>query len=112
MPTAAEPHNANPVIAPDAGLAAEDLLRAQAYRLLARFLSAPPQQADLDAAAALEGDDGRLGRAISAFARIARRTTPAQAPALAIACSSSKASQRATAAAMLSVSSSQPSTAS
>ena len=54
-------------------------LENQAYRLLARFLSAPPQQADLDAAAALEGDDGRLGRAISAFARIARRTTPAQA---------------------------------
>jgi TorA maturation chaperone TorD len=73
MPGAAGLHHAYPAIAP------EELLRAQLYRLLARFLSAPPSQADLDAAAALSGDDSPLGQAVSAFARIAGRTHPAQA---------------------------------
>lgn len=52
----------------------EDILRAQVYRLLARFLSAPPRQADLDAAAALQGNETALGRAISTFAHIAGRS--------------------------------------
>lgn len=57
-------------------VASEDLLRAQVYRLIARFLSAPPTQPDLDAAAALEGDDSAFGRAISTFAHIAARSQP------------------------------------
>jgi TorA maturation chaperone TorD len=56
---------------------AEDLMRAQVYRLLARFLSAPAEQADIDVAAALEGGDTRLGRAISAFAAAAAATDKA-----------------------------------
>jgi TorA maturation chaperone TorD len=51
-------------------VSAEDVLRAQCYRLLARFLSAPPGQDMLDSAAALTGNDGELGRAISALARV------------------------------------------
>jgi TorA maturation chaperone TorD len=38
--------------------------------LLARFLSAPPAQADLAAAAALSGDAGALGRAMGEFASL------------------------------------------
>jgi len=60
-------------------VASEDILRAQVYRLLARFLSAPPKEADLQAAAALEGDDSPFGRAISTFAQIAARTTQVSA---------------------------------
>lgn len=60
-------------------VAAEDILRAQLYRLLARFLSSPPSQTDLEAAAVLEGDDTVLGRAITTFAHIAARSQAAQA---------------------------------
>ena len=55
---------------PGLTVAPEDVLRAQAYRLLARYLSAPPTTADLKAGAALSGDDGDLGRAIHTFARV------------------------------------------
>lgn len=58
------------VVAPGPDIAPEDMLRAQWYRLLARFLSAPPSTADLQAAAALRGSAGDLGRAITAFARV------------------------------------------
>lgn len=58
------------VLAPGPDIAPEDTLRAQWYRLLARFLSAPPSAADLQAAAALRGDDSDLGRAAAAFARV------------------------------------------
>ncbi len=51
-------------------IAPEDLLRAQCYRMIARFLSSPPSAADLERAAALSGDDTALGRAIAAFARV------------------------------------------
>ncbi len=60
-------------------MAPEDMQRAQVYRLIARFLSAPPSQPDLDVAAALEGGDTALGRAISTFAHVAGRTRPADA---------------------------------
>jgi TorA maturation chaperone TorD len=56
------------VAAPGPEVAPEDLLRAQWYRLFARFLSAPPGPADLQAAAALEGDATELGHAVSRFA--------------------------------------------
>ena len=65
----------------DAGpdVAPEDLLRAQAYRLLARFLSSPPAAADLKAGAALSGDNTDFGRAITAFARVCAGTDRASA---------------------------------
>src|SRR5262245_1058467 len=55
---------------PGSEIVPEDRLRAQCYRLLARFLSAPPTAADLQAASKLTGDDSDLGRAITAFARV------------------------------------------
>ncbi len=61
----------------DTAAADEDRLRASVYRLLARFLHAPPTQADLEAAAGLSGDDTPLGRAIHSFARVAASTGPA-----------------------------------
>src|SRR5262245_34482233 len=56
------------VVAPGPEVAPEDALRAQGYRLLARFLSAAPTTADLQAAAALAGDASAFGAAITAFA--------------------------------------------
>ena len=56
-------------------IAPEDRLRAQVYRLLANFLSQPPTKSELDTAAALKGDDSKLGRAIDMLARISAQTT-------------------------------------
>ena len=58
------------LVEPVPDIVPEDRLRAQCYRLLARFLSSPPTAADLEAAAKLTGDDSELGRAITAFARV------------------------------------------
>jgi TorA maturation chaperone TorD len=58
----------------DDDVAPEDLLRAQCYRLLARFLSSPPTNEDLAAGAQLTGDESALGRAISAFAHVCARS--------------------------------------
>ncbi len=58
-------------------LTAEDLLRAQIYRLLAGFLSSQPDQASLKVAADLKGDDSEFGQAINNFAQIAQKTDPA-----------------------------------
>jgi TorA maturation chaperone TorD len=63
----------------DAEVAPEELLRANVYRLLARFLSAPASPADLASAAALEGDATELGRAVAALARVAAQTDAASA---------------------------------
>jgi len=71
MPAAAGLDDALTAIEP------EDALRAQVYRLIARFLSAAPGQPDLDAAAALQGDETPLGRAIATFAHIAGRSRAA-----------------------------------
>ncbi|HHI81638.1 MAG TPA: molecular chaperone TorD [Rhizobiales bacterium] len=60
--------SAPPAVAP---VEQEDVLRAQVYRLLARFLSAPPDAASLKQAAALDGDDSEFGNAINSFARLA-----------------------------------------
>lgn len=54
-------------------IAQEDKLRAQLYGLLAKFLSRPPSVADLEAVAALKGDDTKLGQAIGMLARIGGR---------------------------------------
>ena len=61
----------------DDSIAPEDLLRAQCYRLLARFLSSPPTGADLAAGAQLSGDDSDLGRAVAAFAHVCGRSQAA-----------------------------------
>jgi TorA maturation chaperone TorD len=58
------------LLEPGPDIASEDLLRAQCYRLLARFLSSPPTTDDLVGAARLSGDETEFGRAVSAFARV------------------------------------------
>ena len=60
-------------------VAPEDLLRAQLYRLLAHFLSAPPGQTELEKSAALTGDASALGTAVSGFAQLSARITPDKA---------------------------------
>jgi TorA maturation chaperone TorD len=57
----------------------EEGLRAAQYRLLSRFLAAPPDRALLELAAGLEGNDTPLGRGIAALAARAAQTTPAAA---------------------------------
>jgi TorA maturation chaperone TorD len=57
----------------------EEALRAAQYRLLSRFLAAPPDRALLDLAAGLKGDDTPLGQGVAALAARAGRTTPAAA---------------------------------
>ncbi len=65
------------LVQPSPGIAPEDVLRARCYRLLARFLSSPPTNAELQVAAELTGDDSDLGRAIAAFARVCARADAA-----------------------------------
>ncbi len=65
------------LVEPGPDVAPEDVLRARCYRLLARFLSSPPTTDDLRSAAGLTGDEGDLGRAVSAFARVCAGSTPA-----------------------------------
>lgn len=66
--------------APADAVSPEDALRAQLYRLLAHFLSAPPRQGGLDLAAALGGDGGsEFGRAIAGLAEAAAGTSAAAA---------------------------------
>jgi len=55
-------------------IADEDRLRADVYRLLARFLTKPPEQHDLEIASGLEGDDSALGKAVHALSRVAAST--------------------------------------
>ena len=62
-------------------IAEEDVLRAQFYRFLARFLAAPPDEALLRLSAGLTGDDTDVGRALNALARVAAQATPATAAA-------------------------------
>jgi TorA maturation chaperone TorD len=57
-------------------IAPEEMLRAHLYRLLACFLSGPPAEGVLRAAAALKGDQSALGRAIATFARLAGQAHP------------------------------------
>jgi TorA maturation chaperone TorD len=54
----------------------EDMLRAQCYALLARFLASPPTAETLALARALRGDGSELGRALDALAVVAAKTTP------------------------------------
>jgi len=56
-------------------VAEEDVLRAGLYDLLGALLANPPKRDLIDRVAKLEGDDGDLGRAVRALARVARATT-------------------------------------
>jgi len=58
-------------------VSAEDVLRAQIYRLLAGFLSQSPTDTSIKTASKLSGDTGEFGLAISNFAKIAGRTDQA-----------------------------------
>ncbi len=65
--------------APSTVQAPEDILRAQIYQLLAGFLSGPPGDDDLSAAANLVGDESEFGTAIGNFAKIAGKNGVAAA---------------------------------
>lgn len=56
-------------------IAIEDLLRAQAYSLISRLLSAPPSAALLQAVSGLSGDGTELGRALRVLSQAASRVT-------------------------------------
>lgn len=58
----------------DIVIADEDRLRADFYRLLARFLTAPPTADDLKFAASLQGGDNPIGKAVHSFSRVASQT--------------------------------------
>ena len=60
----------------DFEIAEEDRLRAHWYGLLARLLSAPPDEATLTVVRGLEGDDSELGQGIRALAAAAKGATP------------------------------------
>ncbi len=71
-------------------IAEEDLLRANWYGFVARFLAAPPDQSALSLAAGFDskgddtqrdsqGDGSDLGTALGILARLARQTTPQEA---------------------------------
>ncbi|MGI9351192.1 MAG: TorD/DmsD family molecular chaperone, partial [Rhizobiaceae bacterium] len=55
------------------GLAEEDVLRADVYRLLARFLAHPPSQEDLKIVADTNGDETAFGKAANIFAKLCRQ---------------------------------------
>jgi len=57
-------------------LAPEDHLRAQLYQLIATPFSAPAGSDILQAYAAIDGDNSRLGQALSACAKAARHADP------------------------------------
>ncbi len=59
----------------DFNVTEEDQLRARWYGLLARLLSAPPDEGLLTTVRGLEGDDSELGQCIRTLATAARATT-------------------------------------
>ncbi|WP_299909697.1 molecular chaperone [uncultured Paracoccus sp.] len=63
-------HNTAATIDPD------EKMRADFYDFLAGFLARPPSAEWLAAAAALQGDESPMGRAIDALARVAAHSTP------------------------------------
>ena len=63
---------------PPAIVSPEDGSRAQVYRLLAGFLSAPPDAERLSIGAGLEGDASELGAAVSRFAQACAGLDPAR----------------------------------
>ncbi|MDT8344548.1 MAG: molecular chaperone TorD family protein [Thermohalobaculum sp.] len=63
------------VAAPVSEVAEEDILRADLYDLLGALLARPPSRALIERVAALSGDEGEIGRAVTALGRVARATT-------------------------------------
>jgi TorA maturation chaperone TorD len=61
------------------GILPEDKLRAHHYRLLARFLAAPPDASLLELASGFEGDASDYGQGLAVLAARAREVTPAAA---------------------------------
>ena len=59
-----------------AGLAEEDILRADLYDLLGTLLARPPAADLLERTSRLSGDGSELGQSIAALARLARQLTP------------------------------------
>ncbi|MGR3511370.1 MAG: TorD/DmsD family molecular chaperone [Paracoccaceae bacterium] len=59
------------------GVAEEDILRAELYRLLATLLAKPPTAETLTMCSALSGDGSELGQGITALAKVASVGTPA-----------------------------------
>ena len=57
-------------------VAAEDMLRANTYALLASLLRAPPDAATLTGLAESRLDDSEMGQAMAALAAVARKSTP------------------------------------
>lgn len=57
-------------------VAEEDRLRADLYNFLGLLLAAPPDQMLLEQTAGLSGDDGDLGTAINALAKVANLSKP------------------------------------
>ena len=66
-------------MAEEVRIAEEDRLRADLYNFLGLILSAPPDQMLLQQTAGLFGDDGELGTAINALARVAKLSKPVAA---------------------------------
>lgn len=64
------------VAAPTAGVAEEDVLRADLYDLLGTLLARPPSAELLQRVAGLSGDASALGQSIAALARLARQMSP------------------------------------
>ena len=60
-------------------IAAEEVARAQLYRLLARLLSRPMTEEDLRICRAMTGDGSEIGRALAAISKAAQDATPADA---------------------------------
>ena len=65
--------------ATDVRIDEEERLRADLYRMLARALLSPPDAPFLRALADLKGDASPMGKAFAALARVALRTSEAQA---------------------------------
>ena len=61
--------------AEDVTISEEDGLRADLYDLLGALFARPPSRDLLDKVQALSGDDGELGRGVSALSRLAKATT-------------------------------------
>ncbi len=64
------------VVESECAIGSEERLRLLPYKLLARYLAAPPDRELLDLTKGLEGDDTPFGRAIAALAAAAADTTP------------------------------------
>ena len=59
-----------------AGIAEEDVHRADLYDLLGTLLARPPSAELLERVAGLHGGEGPLGESVAALARLARQTAP------------------------------------